>query len=178
VTLVQAVVPSRTDIREYAELKAEVERLVGEINGQFTHAGWVPIHYIYHRLSRTELLAYYRTSEIALITPLKDGMNLVAKEYCACSLEDGVLILSEFAGAAAQLQHDALLVNPYDIAGVADTIYRAWTMGREERRTRMRNMRRAIREHDIFWWVDSFLHAGAAYSFNNFTLLEEFVPQS
>ncbi len=176
VTLVQAVVPSRTDIREYAELKAEVERLVGEINGQFTRAGWVPIHYIYQRLSRTELLAYYRTSEIALITPLKDGMNLVAKEYCACSLEDGVLILSEFAGAAAQLQRDALLVNPYDVAGVAAAIYRAWTMGREERRARMRNLRRAIRERDIFWWVDSFLHAGATYSLNNGTLLEKFVP--
>ena len=100
----------------------------------------------------------------------------MAKEYCACSLEDGVLILSEFAGAAAQLQRDALLVNPYDVAGVAAAIYRAWTMGREERRARMRNLRRAIRERDIFWWVDSFLHAGAAYSLNNFMLLEEFVP--
>jgi trehalose 6-phosphate synthase/phosphatase len=178
VTLVQTLVPSRTDIREYAGLKAEIERLVGEINGQFTRSGWVPIHYIYQHLDRTDLLAYYRTSEIALITPLKDGMNLVAKEYCTCSLEGGVLILSEFAGAAAQLYRDALLVNPYDVMGVAEAIYRAWTMDRDERRNRMRNLRRAVRERDIFWWVDSFLQAGAAQSLNTFTLVEEFVPQS
>jgi trehalose 6-phosphate synthase len=169
VTLVQAVVPSRTDIREYAALKAEVEQLVGEINGQFTRAGWVPIHYLYHRLAYTELLAYYRSSAIALITPLKDGMNLVAKEYCACSRDDGVLILSEFAGAAAQLP-DALLVNPYDVAGVAEAIYQAWTMGQEQRRARMRNLRRAVRERDIFWWVDSCLQAETAHSLSNFTL--------
>lgn len=176
VTLVQAVVPSRTDIREYAGLKAEVERLVGEINGQFTRAGWVPIHYIYHRLEHTELLAYYRSSAIALITPLKDGMNLVAKEYCACSRDDGVLILSEFAGAAAQLS-GALLVNPYDVAGVAEAIYQAWTMDQEQRHARMRNLRRAVRDHDIFWWLGSFLQAGTNYNLGSFTRLEEFAPQ-
>jgi|HigsolmetaAR201D_1030396.scaffolds.fasta_scaffold07819_3 trehalose 6-phosphate synthase/phosphatase len=176
VTLVQTLVPSRTDIREYAALKAEIEQLVGEINGQFTRSGWVPIHYIYQRIDFTTLLAYYRASEIALITPLKDGMNLVAKEYCACSLEDGVLILSEFAGAATQLHRDALLVNPYDVEGVAAAIYRAWKMSREERRNRMRNMRRIIRERDIFWWVDSFLEAGSAPSLSSFTQIEEFVP--
>jgi trehalose 6-phosphate synthase len=176
VTLVQVIVPSREDIPEYGELKAEIERLVGEINGQFTRAAWVPIHYMYQSLPRVELLAYYRASEIALITPLKDGMNLVAKEYCACSLEDGALILSEFAGAAAQLQRDALLVNPYDVEGVAAAIHRAWTMPPEERRARMRNLRRAIRERDIFWWVDSFLRAGTARDLDDFTLLEEVVP--
>jgi trehalose 6-phosphate synthase/phosphatase len=176
VTLVQVIVPSREDIPEYGGLKAEIERLVGEINGQFTSTGWAPIHYMFQSLQRTELLAYYRASEIALITPLKDGMNLVAKEYCACSLEDGVLILSEFAGAAAQLQRDALLVNPYDVEGVAAAIHRAWTMAPGERRARMRNLRRAIRERDIFWWVDSFLHAGTARDLDDFTLLEEVVP--
>jgi len=103
-------------------------------------------------------------------------MNLVAKEYCACSLEDGVLILSEFAGAATQLHRDALLVNPYDVEGVAAAIYRAWKMSREERRNRMRNMRRIIRERDIFWWVDSFLEAGSAPSLSSFTQIEDFVP--
>jgi trehalose 6-phosphate synthase len=103
-------------------------------------------------------------------------MNLVAKEYCAASLDGGVLILSEFAGAAAQLQRDALLVNPYDVDGMAATIYRAWTMAQEERRTRMRNLRRAIRERDIFWWVDSFLRAGTARDLGDFTLMEEVVP--
>jgi trehalose 6-phosphate synthase len=176
VTLIQVVVPSRTDIREYTDLKEEVERLVGEINGQFTQTGWVPIHYIYRHLDRTELLAYYRTCEIALITPLKDGMNLVAKEYCACSLEQGVLILSEFAGAAAQLQRGALMVNPYDVEGVADAIYRAWSMDWDERRARMRSLRRSVREHDIFWWVDSFLRAAIASDLSAFPVLEEYIP--
>jgi trehalose 6-phosphate synthase len=176
VTLVQVIVPSREDIPEYGGLKVEIERLVGEINGQFTKAAWVPIHYMYQSLSRVDLLAYYRASEIALITPLKDGMNLVAKEYCASSVDGGVLILSEFAGAAAQLQRDALLVNPYDVDGMAATIQRAWTMPPEERRGRMRSLRRAIRERDIFWWVDSFLRAGTARDLGDFTLLEEVMP--
>ncbi|HVB48482.1 MAG TPA: trehalose-6-phosphate synthase, partial [Burkholderiales bacterium] len=95
-----------------------------------------------------------------LVTPLKDGMNLVAKEYCACSIEeDCVLILSEFAGAAVQLANGALLVNPYDIEGVADAIRHAYLMDGAERRARMRRLRRSVREHDVFWWVDSFLRA-------------------
>jgi len=123
VILVQVVVPSRREISGYADLKMEIERLVGEINGQFTQSGWVPIHYAYRSLTRSELVAYYRTAEVALVTPFKDGMNLIAKEYCAASLEeDCVLILSEFAGAAAQLQKGALLVNPHDTEGVADAI--------------------------------------------------------
>jgi len=161
VTLIQVVVPSRTDIPEYLDLKTEIERLVGEINGQFTQPGWIPIHYIFRSLDRTELLAYYRIADIALITPLKDGMNLVAKEYCASRVDgNGVLILSEFAGAAAQLQRGALLVNPYDIEGVAEAIYQAFTMSADERRARMQKLRRGIREQNIFWWVDSFLRGG------------------
>lgn len=176
VTLIQVVVPSRTDIPEYEDLKTQIERLVGEINGQFSQPDWVPLHYMFRSLERTELLAYYRASAIALITPLKDGMNLVAKEYCACSPEGGVLILSEFAGAAAQLQKDALLVNPYDIAGVAGAIARAWTMSGAERQARMRRTRRAIRERDIFWWEDSFLRAGTAEQRTDASLLEDYVP--
>jgi trehalose 6-phosphate synthase len=164
VTFTQVVVPSRTGIPEYDDLKTRIEQLVGEINGQFTEPGWVPIHYWYRSLDRVELAATYRASDIALITPLKDGMNLVAKEYCACRPGGGALILSEFAGAAAQLGESALLVNPYDVNGVADAIYRAWTMGEEEQRRRMRGMRRSIRRHDIFWWVDAFLAARQARS--------------
>jgi trehalose 6-phosphate synthase/phosphatase len=159
VTLIQIVVPSRAGIPEYDELKTQIERLVGEINGQFSQPDWVPIHYMFRSLERAELLAYYRTSEIALITPLKDGMNLVAKEYCACGPEGGVLILSEFAGAAAQLKPGALLVNPYDVEGIAGAIARAWHMPGDERQERMRHMRQAIRERDIFWWGDAFLKA-------------------
>jgi trehalose 6-phosphate synthase/phosphatase len=161
VSLIQVVVPSRVDIPQYHELKTQIEQLVGEINGTFMRpGGWVPVWYLYSSLSRNELLAYYRAAHIALVTPLKDGMNLVAKEYCACSIEeDCVLILSEFAGAAAQLQRGALLVNPYDIEGVADAIYRAYTMADDERRNRMRRLRRGVRECDIFWWVDTYLQA-------------------
>ncbi|HWP46011.1 MAG TPA: trehalose-6-phosphate synthase [Candidatus Limnocylindrales bacterium] len=177
VTLVQIVVPSRVEIPEYSDLKVEIERLVSEINGQFTQPGWVPIHYIFRSLERTELLAYYRAADIALVTPLKDGMNLVAKEYCACSIYgDDVLILSEFAGAAVQLQKGALLVNPYDIEGVAEAIYRAVNMSQTERRSRMRKLRRSIREQDIFWWVDSFLQASIAQHLDDFPPLEGYVP--
>jgi trehalose 6-phosphate synthase/phosphatase len=161
VSLIQVVVPSREDIVEYQELKDEIEQLVGMINGSFVRpGGWVPVWYVYRSLTRTELLSYYRAADIALITPLKDGMNLVAKEYCACNVEEeGVLILSSFAGAASQLGRDALLVNPYDIEGVADAIRRAFRMEKAERQARMRRMRRHVREYDVFWWVDSFLRA-------------------
>jgi trehalose 6-phosphate synthase len=131
VSLIQVVVPSREDIPEYHRMKTEIEQLVGRINGEFARpGGWVPVWYEYRSLSRLELLAYYRAADIALITPLKDGMNLVAKEYCACSIEeDCVLILSEFAGAAEQLGRGALLVNP--------TTTRRWAR-RSRRRTRCR----------------------------------------
>ncbi|RLC94897.1 MAG: trehalose-6-phosphate synthase [Chloroflexi bacterium] len=163
VTLVQVVVPSREDIPRYQELRDEVEGLVSEINGQFTQWGWVPIHYMYRNLDRLELLAYYRAAEIALVTPLKDGMNLVAKEYCAANRDrNGVLILSEFAGSATQLRHSALLVNPYDIEGVANAIHRAYKMEVGERRARMRRLRKSIRDRDIFWWVESFLQVAAS----------------
>jgi trehalose 6-phosphate synthase/phosphatase len=178
ITLVQIVVPSRRGIPEYEALKTEIERLVGEINGAFTdQTGWVPIHYSYRSLDRYELLGYYRAAEIALLTPLKDGMNLVAKEYCASSLEENcVLILSEFAGAAAELQRGALLVNPYDIVGVSDALRLAFHMPPSERHARMRRIRQTIRNHDIFWWVDSFLTASIAKSLDNFPVVAEYVP--
>jgi trehalose 6-phosphate synthase len=177
ITFVQVVVPSRTDIQGYHALKMEIERLVGEINGEFTRSGWVPVHYIYRHLTRNELLGYYRTAEIALITPVRDGMNLVAKEYCACSVEgNSVLILSEFAGAVQQLHRHALVVNPYDVAGVAAALYEAFTMPPEERQRRMRRLRASIRRSDIFHWVESFLHAAIAKDLHDYPVLEEFVP--
>ncbi len=177
VTLVQVVVPSREDIPRYHEMRVEIERTVGEINGQFTQSGWVPIHYIFRNLTRVELLAYYRASHIALVTPLKDGMNLVAKEFCAARIdENGVLILSEFAGAAAQLQRGALIVNPYDVEDVAEAIHHAFIMPDGERHQRMRKMRRSVREYDIFRWVDSFLRAAIAKDLGDFPLPEEYVP--
>jgi trehalose 6-phosphate synthase len=169
VTLVQVVVPSRESVPEYQVLKTEIERVIGQINGQFTRPDWVPIHYIYRHLSRDNLVANYRAADIALVTPLKDGMNLVAKEYCACNVEErGVLILSEFAGAAVQLRRGALLVNPYDSEGIADAIHRAFRMSAPERRLRMRKMRQAVRKTDIFWWVDSFMRAAFARTLEDF----------
>jgi alpha,alpha-trehalose-phosphate synthase [UDP-forming] len=169
VTLIQVVVPSRQEIPRYDALKTEIERLVGEINGEFAEPGWVPIQYIYRSLSRTELLAYYRTAEIALITPLDDGMNLVAKEYCAATVDgNGVLILSEFAGAAAQLHRGALLVNPYNREAMAEAIYQAYRMDPQERAERMQRLRRNVANSDVFHWVSSFLQAGIAQELADF----------
>ncbi|MGE5098137.1 MAG: alpha,alpha-trehalose-phosphate synthase (UDP-forming) [Betaproteobacteria bacterium] len=170
VSLIQVVVPSREDIPQYQVMKTEIEQLVGRINGALARpGGWVPVWYEYRSLSRLELLAYYRAADIALVTPLKDGMNLVAKEYCACSIEeDCVLILSEFAGAAEELASGALLVNPYDVQGVAEAIRRAHLMPKEERVARMRSMRRQIRRHDVFGWVDAFLRAALARKLRDF----------
>jgi trehalose-6-phosphate synthase len=154
---VQVVVPSREDIPKYAELKANIQRMVSEINGCFGEPGWVPIHYIHRSLQRPQLLAYYRAADIALITPLKDGMNLVAKEYCAARVnEDGVLILSEFAGAACQLGQGALLVNPYHTRAVAAAIRLAYDMPLAEQRKRMRKLRDRVQREDLFHWRDSF----------------------
>jgi len=160
VTLLQVVIPSRETVPKYQTLKAEIERLVTQINGEFTQPGWVPIQHVFRSLEWEELLAYYRVADVALITPLKDGMNLVAKEYCACQTEgDGVLILSEFAGAAMQMERDAILVNPYDLDRVADAIHKAVTLTRVERRPAMRRLRSVVRREDVFWWLDRFLKA-------------------
>ena len=176
--LFQVVVPSRVGISEYDDLKMEIEQLVGHINGRYSEVGWVPVHYFFRSLSETELLAFYRAASIALITPLKDGMNLVAKEFCACCLEeDSVLILSQFAGAAAQLGRSALVVNPYDVEQTADAIYNAFRMVPAERRYRMRRLQRNVRAQDIFWWVDSFMRTAIDKELRDFPVLEEYIPE-
>ncbi len=162
VVLIQIVVPSRVDIPKYHEFKGCIDRLVGDINGRFSTNNWIPVQYHFRCLNREELLANYRACDIAFITTLKDGRNLVAKEYCACRIdEDGVLVLSQFAGAATQLKPDTLLVNPYDVEQMADTILKAFRMSGSERARRMKRMRRLVRKENVFWWVDSFLKAGA-----------------
>src|SRR5881296_3856854 len=159
--LIQVVVPSRVEIPRYHEFKQRIDRLVGDINGRFSTSNWLPVQYHFRGLDREDLLAHYRGCDIAFVTPLKDGMNLVAKEYCACRIDnDGVLILSQFAGAAEQLKPDALLVNPYDIEEMAHTILKAFRMSPAERAARMKRMRRVVRDEDVFRWVDSFLRAG------------------
>jgi len=158
ISLLQVVVPSRTLVPEYQSLKEQLDGLAGRINSRFSVPGWAPIHYVFRSLDRTQLLAHYRASEIALVTPLRDGMNLVAKEYCAASVDgNGVLILSEFAGAADQMGRGALLVNPYDIDATADAIHRAFAMPPEERHRRMELLRADIRRNDVHRWLRSFI---------------------
>src|SRR5438067_11453723 len=163
VVMIQIVVPSRVQIPRYHEFKDRIDRLVGDINGRFSTSTWLPVQYHFRSLDRDNLLAHYCGCDIAFVTPLKDGMNLVAKEYCACRIDnDGVLILSQFAGAAEQLKPGAVLVNPYDVEQMADTILEAFRMSQVERSGRMKRMRRVVRDENVFWWVDSFLKAGAS----------------
>jgi trehalose 6-phosphate synthase/phosphatase len=159
VRLVQLAVPSREGVKAYQRIRRDVERLVGRINGAFGTAQWAPIHYLYRSVSDAELLALYRAAAVMLVTPLRDGMNLVAKEFVASRAdEDGVLVLSEFTGAADELP-DALQVNPYDVDGCAAAFYRALTMPRAERGARMRALRARVSEYDVHAWSSSFLAA-------------------
>ena len=160
ITLVQVVVPSREEIPNYKHLRREVELLVSQINGEFTEPGWVPVHYIHRNLGRDELLAYYRAADIGLVTPLKDGMNLVAKEFCAAQIDErGVLIVSEFAGAGSELRSGAIVVNPNDFSEVAQALYDAAHMDGEEKRCRMRLLRQIVKDHNVHRWIRSFLQA-------------------
>src|SRR5690606_2521668 len=123
----------------------------------------------------TDLFAMYRLARVALVTPLKDGMNLVAKEYCACQLDEaGSLVLSEFAGAAAQLHEHAFIVNPYDVAGTARAIREALAMDADERRQRMSALRDNIASEDVFWWTRRFLDATGGGAVSS---VEEYVPE-
>lgn len=160
VTLVQYVVPSRQNVPEYNALQEKLERTVGAINGELSRPAWIPIHYCFGTLERDQLCAYYRMANVCLVTSLKDGMNLISKEYCACQVDDpGVLILSEFTGAAIELWDDVLIVNPYNVKETAAAIYRACTMPLAERTQRMRRLNEKIRRNDVLHWVDNFVEA-------------------
>jgi trehalose 6-phosphate synthase len=157
VTMLQIVVPSREEIPEYERLRLRIETLISKINGQYSRPGWIPIHYFYRSVSQTELTTFYRAADAALVTSLRDGMNLVAKEFCVSRVDNrGVLILSEFAGAAEELERGALMVNPYDIETVASSIRVALEMSEAEQGMRMQTMRSHIRAHDVFQWFRSF----------------------
>ncbi|MFN8600377.1 MAG: bifunctional alpha,alpha-trehalose-phosphate synthase (UDP-forming)/trehalose-phosphatase [Candidatus Binatia bacterium] len=157
VRMVQVAVPSRTDVAAYQTFRNEVDALIGRVNGAFGTPRWVPIHYIYRGLSEEEVVALYRAADVLVVTPLRDGMNLVAKEFVAARTdEEGVLVLSEFAGAASELA-EAILVNPYDIDRTAEAMRRALTLPGGERRVRMRALRRRVRRYDVHSWVRSFL---------------------
>jgi trehalose 6-phosphate synthase/phosphatase len=157
VRLVQVVAPSRTKVASYDRLRRELDEMVGRINGAYGTVGSVPIHYLYRSISDQPLAALYRAADVMLVTPLRDGMNLVAKEFVASRPdEDGVLILSEFAGAASELV-EAILVNPYDIDRVALSIKTALAMPRDQRQKRMRALRARVESNDCYGWADTFL---------------------
>lgn len=156
---VQVMVPSRVDVDAYARLKAEIDRLVGDVNGRFSSVGRVAIHYLYRTLDPMSLYTHYRAADVALVTPLRDGMNLVAQEYVTSRLGcDGVLVLSEFAGAASYLR-DAVMVNPYNISEIADALDVALTMPEREQRRRMRSLRAEVHKLDVHRWADTCIKA-------------------
>ena len=159
VRFIQLAVPSRTNIDAYASLRSTVEEAVGHINGRFGTTSWLPIHYLYRSVEPHDLVALYRAADVALVTPLRDGMNLVAKEFVASRPDgDGVLVLSEFAGAAEELD-GAILVNPYDFEGMSTAIHAALTTSEGERRSRMSTLRERVMVHDVHRWSESFLEA-------------------
>lgn len=154
---VQVATPSRERVGQYRILRDDIDRLVGRINGDIGDIGTQPITYLHSSYPRSEMAALYRSADVMVVTPLRDGMNLVAKEYVACRYDDeGALVLSEFAGAAAELK-TAYKVNPYDINGMKDAIYTAMSDAPRERARRMRAMRRQIKEYDIDTWANDFL---------------------
>ncbi|HEU4405222.1 MAG TPA: bifunctional alpha,alpha-trehalose-phosphate synthase (UDP-forming)/trehalose-phosphatase [Polyangiaceae bacterium] len=153
----QVAVPTREKVEAYAELRRSVNEAVGRINAQYGTTSSAPIHFLYRSLPPAQLVALYRAADVMLVTPLRDGMNLVAKEYVAArSDERGVLVLSEFAGAAAELR-EASLVNPFDIGGVAAAIKRALEMPAHEQGARMRALRAQVSANDVHHWAESFL---------------------
>ncbi len=157
VTYLLAVVPSRERVAEYARLKREIDERVGRINSRYGTIAWTPIRYLYRQLDFDELVALYRASDVALIAPLRDGMNLVAKEYVASKREPrGVLILSEMAGASREMR-EALTVNPNDVEEVVEAIARAVTMPPEEQAFRIRAMQERLRRYDARTWAMRFL---------------------
>jgi trehalose 6-phosphate synthase len=159
VVMVQLATPSRERVEHYQRMRNDIEQTVGRINGEFGRVGHPAVHYLHQSVPREELIAFYVAADVMLVTPVRDGMNLVAKEYVACRHDlNGALVLSEFAGAAAELT-SAFLVNPHDLDGIKNAIERAITVDPDERRRRMRVLRRQVMTHDVQRWARSFLAA-------------------
>jgi trehalose 6-phosphate synthase len=155
--MVQVATPSRERVEHYQTLRVKVEREVGRINGEFARVGVPAVHYLHQSYSRQELAAMYVAADVMMVTPLRDGMNLVAKEYVACRADTGgALVLSEFAGAATELRQ-AFLCNPHDPDGVKEVLLRAVAAEPAELKRRMRVMQRHLRTHDVTEWARTFL---------------------
>jgi trehalose 6-phosphate synthase len=158
VVFMQVAPPTRSGVRVYEEIRSDLERAAGHINGKFAEVDWVPLRYLNRTIDRGTLMAMFRLARVGLVTPLRDGMNLVAKEYVAAQdpADPGVLVLSTMAGAAEELE-DAVLVNPHDIDAVAEGIHRGLSMPLEERRTRHGSMMRILARNDIGAWRGRFV---------------------
>ncbi len=157
VVMIQLATPSRERVEHYRQMRDDIELAVGRINGEYSRVGHPVVHYLHQALPREELAAFYVAADVMLVTPLRDGMNLVAKEYVACRFDlGGALVLSEFAGAAAELTQ-SYLVNPHDTDGIKNLIAKAIDAPAEENRRRMRSLRRQVMTHDVDRWAHSFL---------------------
>jgi trehalose 6-phosphate synthase/phosphatase len=157
VRMIQVAVPSRESVGGYRKFRNEIDGLVGRINGELGTPTWTPLRYVHKSVSRRQLLGLYRAADVMLVTALRDGMNLVAKEFVASRSDgDGVLVLSEFTGAADRLT-EALVVNPYDGEGVAASLHDALTMPDDERRRRMAALREVVMSEDVHWWAEGFI---------------------
>jgi alpha,alpha-trehalose-phosphate synthase [UDP-forming] len=158
-TFLQISAPSRAKVQAYEEMREKVEQMVGRINGRFAAKGCVPVDYRYQSYSQEELAAFYRAADAVLVTPVRDGMNLVAKEYVASQYDGrGALVLSRFTGAYEELK-DAFIVNPYQLDSMAEAIYQSLMAAEQEKRERMSRMRAVVRRNDIYWWLEQFLRA-------------------
>lgn len=158
-TFVQIAVPTRSGVPAYNRLSKEVEELVGQINRRFGNGEWFPVHCYYRSFTKEKLAAFYAAADLALVTPLRDGLNLVAKEYVASKMDHkGILVLSRFAGAAEEMS-EAVLVNPYNIDDMEEKIKFALTISLAEQRKRLLSLREKVLQHDSSWWVASFLNA-------------------
>lgn len=158
-SFIQIAAPTRTEVVSYQQMREEIDQAVGRINGALSQDNWVPIHYFYRSFPLQEVVPYFMIADVAMITPLRDGMNLVAKEYCAAKTDlDGVLILSEFTGASAELT-EALHINPFYIEHMADSLNSALHLPCEFKEAKMHSLRETIKKHDIYYWVNAFMEA-------------------
>jgi trehalose 6-phosphate synthase len=160
IVVLQIATPSREDVPEYQRIRAELDARIGRINGRFGEPDHLPVRYVNRRFRQETLFGFYRASRVAMVTPLRDGMNLVAKEFVASQdpEDPGVLVLSRFAGAARELD-TALIVNPFDVDQIADALDRALAMPLEERRARHEAMMARLDRHDVHAWREAFLDA-------------------
>lgn len=166
VVFMQIAPPSRSEVQEYQDIRDHLQQEAGRINAQFSGLDWTPLHFLNKGYPREQLMGFFRVCGVCLVTPLRDGMNLVAKEYVAAQNphEPGVLVLSRFAGAARELADGAVLVNPYDRDGMADALNRALTMSMEERKERWESMITQVRANPIAKWRQNFMDALRALS--------------